>query len=801
MLGVVVMTNFISHPLIKPNRIQSRIYQQILFVEATKSNTLIILPTGLGKTVIMVMVCANFLYKNTDQQIIVTAPTRPLVQQHASTLKDMLNLKIDEIIIISGSTPPDKRSELWEHARVAIVTPQTLRNDVVSGIVDLTKVCLFCIDEIHRAVGDDPYVLPVEQYKKLHPEGRVIGFTASPGKKEKLREIVSNAGISNIQYMDADNPQVKPYVHNIIEEWIHIDLPNEIQNVSVQLNTYTKVNLKILKNLKIIKSSRIIKNPKRELIQIPKILNQNRDKIDDNDFFKGMKAYGQLMLVTQASEMLETQGLTILNAYFESKSDELRRTNRGALKRFLTNDQIKVIINDTKELLNKGFIHPKLKKLIQIIEEEISQQNDGKILVFSNYKATINFLVKELNKIKNVTAHRFVGQSSARYGRGLKQSEQKHVLDQFRSGKINLLVSTSVGEEGLDIAQCDLVIFYDVTPSATRLIQRSGRTGRARKGKVIIFITKGTRDEGYFYSSQKQKQKVKVIVEELKNELEEKNRLKKESLSRNASDVSKKIKKGLDLFLDEEDKIFEESKKEESITVVENDITNNNENILFHDSPTKPIIYIDHREKGSGLLRELLNLEIDLRIENLPIGDFILSNRVCVERKTISDFCNTLIRNELFEQLSQLKTEYSKPLLLLEGEDTYNCRLSPASIRGAIAAISIDFDLPIIRTDNYAETALMIQTIARREQKNKSNKPRIHKSSTGSLAEEQLFLISSLPNIDRILAERLLMELKSPREILNSHSDVLRKVHGIGLTKANRIDVLLSTPFDEAAGE
>ncbi|MHA2254159.1 MAG: DEAD/DEAH box helicase, partial [Candidatus Kariarchaeaceae archaeon] len=392
------MSKFVEHPLIKQNQVQLRIYQQVLYAEAVKSNTIIILPTGLGKTIIMVMLAARFLHKFPSQQVVLLAPTRPLVDQHLDTFQGMLNIDPDEILILSGNTPPAKRNQLWYHAKLIIATPQTLRNDIISGICNLENISLLCLDEVHRAIGDDPYVLSAQQFLLKNPQGRLLGITASPGNEEKLKQIIQNTGITNIQYMDENNPQVKPYTHETEETWLYVDLPVEFKHISDHLKAYTRQNLKILKDQKIIKSSQIIKNPKRDLVNLPKVINRMRNEIEDHEFYDAMSAYGQLMLVSQALEMLETQGLEILNAYLSSKNEEYEKTKRNSLKKFLFNSTILKIKEETHALLNDGVKHPKLEQLKKIVLNELNSNNESRILIFANYKATINFIVKELSQ-------------------------------------------------------------------------------------------------------------------------------------------------------------------------------------------------------------------------------------------------------------------------------------------------------------------------------------------------------------------------------------------------------------------
>ena len=417
---------------------------------------------------------------------------------------------------------------------------------------------------------------------------------------------------------------------------------------------------------------------------------------------------------------------------------------------------------------------------MSIVEDEIKRNPESRILVFANYKATTQLLVENLDKINEISAHRFVGQTSSSYGKGLSQKDQKSVMNGFKSGLYNLLVSTSVGEEGLDVAQCDLVIFYDVTPSATRLIQRSGRTGRARAGKVIILIAKGTKDESYFYASRRQRNKIKNAITEINEELEKR--------KENQTQAS------LDEFFEETLSSNNTNSKISDSPELNKD---NSTSITFDNSNT-PVIYIDDRERGTSLVRKLLNQPIELRQSNLPIGDFVLSDRVAVERKTTRDFANTLIRGDLFEQLIILKKTYRKPLLLLEGEDLFVTAVSPNAIRGALSSIIIDYDIPIIYSKSEDESLDTLVAIASREQQDKKHEPVIrNQKSTDTLLKEQLFLLSSLPNINHIIAERILREFKTPRSFFSADLDQIKKIHGIGSQIAQRLQELLdSTAID-----
>ena len=135
----------------------------------------------------------------------------------------------------------------------------------------------------------------------------------------------------------------------------------------------------------------------------------------------------------------------------------------------------------------------------------------AKFIIFSEIRHTASLIVEKLDKVNGAKPVRFVGQGSREGDKGMTQKQQKAILDQFRNGDYNILVATSVGEEGLDIPSTDAVIFYEPVSSAIRLIQRRGRTGRNRPGEVFIFVTLGSRDEAALWSSRGKEQQMQDI--------------------------------------------------------------------------------------------------------------------------------------------------------------------------------------------------------------------------------------------------------------------------------------------------
>ena len=194
-----------------------------------------------------------------------------------------------------------------------------------------------------------------------------------------------------------------------------------------------------------------------------------------------------------------------------------------------------------QSLLNQNIEHPKISALASIIQEEFQKNSQSKIIVFTQFRETAALLVKKLSEIKNVRASIFIGQAKKESSSGLSQKEQKEIIEKFKSGELNVLVATSIGEEGLDLPEVSAVVFYEPIPSAIRKIQRAGRTARLSPGKLIILITQETRDVIHHYASSARERKMYKAVHSIKQELKEKNSKPKEKSINEFLDSSKSL--------------------------------------------------------------------------------------------------------------------------------------------------------------------------------------------------------------------------------------------------------------------
>ena len=242
------------------------------------------------------------------------------------------------------------------------------------------------------------------------------------------------------------------------------------------------------------------------------------------NLLSGASAAAQALKLQHSLELLETQTLSSLHEYIQSLFEQARKQQSKAAVNLVKQKEFNQAYMELIELIAKKIEHPKLLKLKEIVQEEINKNEKTKILVFAQYRDTVVKICKTLNEIKGINARVFVGQAKKlnqkKEETGLSQKEQQELISEFSLGKVNLLASTSIGEEGLDIPEVSLVVFYEPIPSAIRAIQRRGRTARLSKGKLIILITKATRDEAYHWAAFHKEKKMHKVIDDMKKDFE-----------------------------------------------------------------------------------------------------------------------------------------------------------------------------------------------------------------------------------------------------------------------------------------
>jgi len=753
-----------DHEFIKPDTIERRDYQINIANSAAKDNTLVVLPTGLGKTIVAIILIAKELKKEKNK-ILFLAPTKPLVVQHAQFLSEFLTIDDESIMVFTGEISPVKRQEMWAKTRIIVSTPQVIENDLLSKRLNLKDVSFVIFDECHHAVGEYAYVFVSEMYQKQRENGLVLGMTASPGNDlSKILEVCKNLDIRNIEIRTKYDLDVRPYVHDLKITWKEIPLPQDFAYTIQLLRKALSDRLKILKNIGVIESSSVSLINRTKLLDAQKkIQTEIRSRVKPPKIlFKAASTQSEAMKIHYALELLQTQGVNALKNYIQRIGKEaISKDSSKASRTIMSDSNILEAVAYVKSL---NIEHPKVQEIVKIVEKQLEIKPNSKIIVFTHYRDTSKYITNLLENVEKAKPSRFIGQATKEGDKGFTQKEQTKVIKKFKEGDYNVLIATSVAEEGLDIPSTDLVVFYEPIPSEIRAIQRRGRTGRKMPGKVIILITKGTPDEGYYWAAKRKEKRMHSELELIRSKLSIK--------FEDTETLYKKEIKGVH----NQKTLTDYGKKEKQVKII-----------------------VDHREYRSKVVRNLAVKGLLVEPQQLDVGDYILSSRIGVERKNVDDFLESLIAGKLFRQIAQLRDAYSRPILILEGENLLTKRnINHNAIFGSLASITVDFGVPVLTTKDASETADLLKVIAKREQKEDKKEVAVRGEKTQmSLRERQQFIIEGLPNISATIAKRLLTHFGSIKDITNAAEEELLEVKGVGKNIANDIIKLINANYLE----
>ena len=477
-MGVKFILSYLLIVQLIPRSYQLAIYNSIM----TRGNTLVVLPTGLGKTLIALMLIQE---KTKYGRCLFLTPTKPLAKQHYESVVKTLEMDKKEVSLINGEIPPAKRKEMYK-SKVIISTPQTIKNDFENAILQ-PKFSLVIFDECHRSVGDYAYTEVANKVFEADNKTLIVGLTASPGgNRDRIKEVVGSLHITNIEIRTHRDSDVAPHVQKSNITWVPVMLSDHFKAMKHQFDLMTS---KYAQRLGAMGFPPPLKHKGQFMALRQRILD-----IDNPIKYPALVQYSVLLHLLHMTELLETQGVYPIREYLaklkekESKSAALLLREEGLKK--------------VEELCQNEEDHPKLGVLV----EQIKNRAGEKIIVFVQYRSQISRIEEVLNQ-NGIRARKFVGKKD-----GVTRKIQEETIADFKADKFDVLVASSIGEEGLDIPAVDTVIFFEPVPSEIRSIQRRGRTARLKEGNVIILLTRGTRDEYYHHASLNREKKMKNII-------------------------------------------------------------------------------------------------------------------------------------------------------------------------------------------------------------------------------------------------------------------------------------------------
>lgn len=432
--------DYFQHSLLKKGKLEKRLYQETILHTTINSNSLVVVPTGMGKTISAVLLAAHRLDKKGGKTLFL-APTRPLVEQHKRFFNDFLEIAEGDMKVLTGKIRPKKREKEYKNGMCFFATPQVVQNDVISGKINLEEFSLVIFDECHRATGDYPYAFIAEMYMKRCENPRVLGITASPGgSEEEIRGVMENLYIDEVEIRTEEDEDVKPYVESVEKEWKKVDLPDEFKKVQKLLKEAYNKRIKKLRNWDQAPKSGDIH--RKDLL---KIQGRLRKKIsegeEDNLLYAGLSKTSEAMKIEHALMLLETQGSSSLYQYFKRLRGEAKEGKTKAAKKVMKDGKIATAFRKTSSLLDKDMEHPKLDELEEIVKEQFGEDEDSKLIVFSHYRDQVDKIKERLGEMEDCDPVAFIGQAG---DEGLSQKEQVEILEDLEEGEYNALIATSL---------------------------------------------------------------------------------------------------------------------------------------------------------------------------------------------------------------------------------------------------------------------------------------------------------------------------------------------------------------------
>lgn len=501
-----------AHEFVYPTNYPVRDYQLAITEKALYHNTLVSLPTGLGKTLIASVVMYNFYRWFPRGKIVFMAPTKPLVAQQIKACHEIMGIPQADTAELQGSVSPAVRKVLWKSKRVFFCTPQSMQNDLRHGVCRAEEFVCLVVDEAHRATGNYAYCCVLQEVEQKTPFFRVLALSATPGSKfDIIQDVVKNLRISHIESRSADDADVKKYTHARQEEVIVCRLSNQITEVKALL---MKVFQRIVNRLF---QGNVIQYRDPDKLTRWYVL-QAREKFRQSPSYESNRSaesdLAMLISLLHAKNLLTVHGLSSFKDYVMnwvkerqegarlswSKREILQSTEFHALELSLTGGNNGAVGSDAGR---EQPSHPKLVKLREVLHEHFQRHSAGgsstRAIVFTQYRSSVAEIVELLKPLAPLLkVQQFVGQGTSgkmKENKGQSQKLQQEIVQKFRQGLFNVLVATCIAEEGLDIGEVDLIVSFDALTSPVRMIQRMGRTGRKRVGKVVILVTEGDEEK------------------------------------------------------------------------------------------------------------------------------------------------------------------------------------------------------------------------------------------------------------------------------------------------------------------
>ena len=743
---------YLVHPLLKEQAVEGRTYQALLLSNIVKYNSLVVAPTGTGKTVLFLLATIHAL-QDSEGFTIILAPTLALIDQHVAFFREKTTLVPKEILAVTGKTNPTRRQLLWSgYARIFVSTPETLANDLHTGHVDLRQCRLLVIDEAHRGAQ--------EKYQRIMEFVRVARAAGSPLQllavsatipEPKLLEIMAALDLEHIEIKTAREPDMAPYLAEAQIEQVLVPLPEPWHQVMDELLALRAAALRGVTRYKSLIGVELRETASRSALvtafnRLKKLPAEEGDRVVRTKLSSRLAAAIKL---DHALDLFSRQGKTAFLEYVQKLYNEPTQAN----KRLVSSPQLQKAIEIATALDQE---HPKVRELLRILETEAAES----VMVFSKSKPTV-FQLAKLLQGQGIRTNVLVGK------RDLSEQKRQKILQAFQTGQIRVLVSTSVGEEGLDVG-CDLVIFYDATASVIRRVQRKGRLRKS--GKIIFLVAKDTADEVFHWISKGEETKMRKAFERLK-----------------AHPAGTPPTKLTPKTTSKSESQFPERGTSKRTPVSSKSTP---QQINLSEEPTKDRVLVKVDPQDASLSQDWLSGRAP-EIVKLGGPSFVIG-KVAVFRFDFSELLQDLAGGTLLPKLLHAAKQYEKCVVILEGgffhEALARAKIHAKAVLKTIWSIVLDLGIAIIPSDSTQGTKHLLERLVNHQQT---------MQETPDLKHAQENLITSLPGVSDLLAKRLLARYQTPQKIFSLGEEELQAIHGIGKEKSRNIWALLNSLYPD----
>ncbi len=506
------MVSYVVHPDLAADIVEARPYQLQAVDDALAGSTLLVLPTAAGKTAVAWMTIVERLSKKGGWALVI-APTVALANQHLqSTIPVLAQTSEYNPLSLSGQNTADKRERIWKQSKLIFATPQVVRNDVRSGKLSLQDCSLLVVDEAHHCTGSHAMGEAAELYLSQSNNPLILATTASPSSRmDRVKEICSRLGVKKIHLRTPADSMVSQYLSGLDIREENVEVPDEIRDLVEPFRIWQDSIVDMER-----RTGRYVMPGRITQMGLSNAMDRAQAAIGRGDK-SGYRSSSQIATAMRLHHLINhllCQGIAASRHFLKRMEEDSGKTRSSS--DFLRDSRVRYLSNKLSEM---DEIHSKVGAVRRLVRGRIRRDPGSRVIVFAHFRDTVDALEIALKDLEGALAIQFIGQSSRGESGGLTAKEQISRLEAFRSGAANVLVATSVGEEGLDIPSADLVIFYEPVSSEIRTIQRRGRTGRSREGEVVVLVAEGTRDEGAREASKRKEEAMHRAVRRVSRSL------------------------------------------------------------------------------------------------------------------------------------------------------------------------------------------------------------------------------------------------------------------------------------------